>query len=576
VIDLASGLGLRASGFGLLTAGLLVAAAAAQAPVRPTGAGASPQLPPRDTVAATGKGILRGRVTRLDNGQPLRRVLVTIAAPGLSQTELPSVLTDTSGRFELAGLPAARYTLTASRDGFVTLQYGQRRPNQPGQPINLTAGAKLEGVDLALPRGGAVTGWIFDEDGEPVANATVELLRQRYVGGRPQLSPSVATPDVTDDRGAFRVYGIPPGAYYVSATKSAAASGSGRGGPPRFQEALAATATFYPGTSSPEAARQITVGLGEEVAGISYSLVPSTPAAILLTIRTPDGQLAPATTQVMFRRTSATSSVGGSARPGPDGSFRWTDLPPGEYAIQAVAWTAAGSSGETAAARVMLDGIDAKVDLILQKADTVRGRITFDADAAVTSLRPDQVRVRPVAVDPLEPASAGTPRTNADWTFETDVTQGARLLRVSVPTGWALKSVRADGVDVTDTPLLFNGKDVGGIEILVTDKLTEVSGTIREAGGRVVTDASVVLLADDPAKWTVEGRFVAVVRPDQTGRFVHRGLPAARYIAIALDYLEPGEETNPETLRHLRSAGASFTLADRESKTLDLTLTNLP
>jgi hypothetical protein len=136
-------------------------------------------------------------------------------------------------------------------------------------------------------------------------------------------------------------------------------------------------------------------------------------------------------------------------------------------------------------------------------------------------------------------------------------------------------SVRLGDADITNTPLVFTGRDIEGIEIRVTNRVADVSGVIRDARGELVTDATVVLFADDSARWGFDTRYVAVARPNQNGIFTHRGLPPARYVAVALDYLEPGEETNPETLRRLLNAGTTFTLSG-ESKTLDLTLSSLP
>jgi hypothetical protein len=85
-----------------------------------------------------------------------------------------------------------------------------------------------------------------------------------------------------------------------------------------------------------------------------------------------------------------------------------------------------------------------------------------------------------------------------------------------------------------------------------------------------------VVLADDPAKWTPDTRFVAVVRPDQRGQFRHRGLPPARYVAVALEYLEPGEETRSDLLARLRELGRPFTLEDGEATTLELSLSKMP
>lgn len=549
------------------------AAALAQAPPPPQPAPATSQ-PPRDQPrAVTGTGILRGRVTRLDNGQPLRRVLIIVSATGLS-LDLPPTLTDGNGRFELTGLPAASYTLTASKDGFVTLQYGQRRPNQPGQPIELPTAATLEGVDLALPRGGVVTGRVLNAEGVPVRNAIVQVLRRRFVYGQRQLAPNVVMPDITDDRGEFRIYGIPPGTYYISTTTADPIRSPRPSGGEDGTIRLGSTTTFYPGTPSLEAAQQVTVGLAQEVAGISFTLAPSSPASIAVTVQTSEGQPAPQTTRIWLNRPML---VGPSPLPGEalGGSRTWTNLPPGEYLVTALVMP----SGESASARVALDGVDATVALTLQKPDTARGRVTFDEGVAPASLRPADIRLLALPPDPARTAGcclmASPPVLRTDWTFEMTMAQGAWLIHPNLPSGWAVTSVRLGDADITNTPLVFTGRDIEGIEIRVTNRVADVSGVIRDARGELVTDATVVLFADDSARWGFDTRYVAVARPNQNGIFTHRGLPPARYVAVALDYLEPGEETNPETLRRLLNAGTTFTLSG-ESKTLDLTLSSLP
>jgi hypothetical protein len=226
---------------------------------------------------------------------------------------------------------------------------------------------------------------------------------------------------------------------------------------------------------------------------------------------------------------------------------------------------------------VTLDGVDAKVALPLIKGGSVRGRITLDADDGSQPPQPENIRISAVSTDPSETTTISLPTPpKADRTFETVLTPGTRLLRPSVPRGWVTKSIRAGDLDITDTPLALNGRDLDGIEIVLTNRLTDVTGTITDASGRQTGDASVVLFADDASKWDHQTRFVAVVRPNQNGRFTQRGLPPARYVAVALDHLEPGEETNPETLKRLQGLGVRFTLDDREPKTLALTLTNLP
>src|SRR3954466_11894399 len=158
----------------LLVALAVVVGAQQQPSPRP---GQSPGQPARDTSAQPKDappppgGRISGRVLAADNGRPVKRARVFATA-----AELPGgrgMLTDDSGVFDLTELPAGRYTLPVSKSGFVALSYGQRRPLQAGTPLQLGDGQQLKGVDFRLPRGGVITGRIVDEEGEPLAGATV-------------------------------------------------------------------------------------------------------------------------------------------------------------------------------------------------------------------------------------------------------------------------------------------------------------------------------------------------------------------------------------------------------------------
>ena len=141
------------------------------------------------------------------------------------------------------------------------------------------------------------------------------------------------------------------------------------------------------------------------------------------------------------------------------------------------------------------------------------------------------------------------------------------------PSGWMTKAVRHNGVDVTDTGLEFRpNEDVGGIEIELTNQPSNVSGLVTTSRGEQSKDYTVVVFAQDPQKWGFMSRYVATGRPDQDGRFQIRNLPAGSYYAIALEYLEQGEQTDPEVLERLRDRGTLFSLNEGESKTLDLKL----
>src|SRR5205085_1817725 len=72
-------------------------------------------------------------------------------------------------------------------------------------------------VDIALPRGSAVSGRILDEFGEPVADASVSAMRREYASGKRRLVQSGRN-SLTNDLGQFRLFGLPPGEYYISVT----------------------------------------------------------------------------------------------------------------------------------------------------------------------------------------------------------------------------------------------------------------------------------------------------------------------------------------------------------------------
>lgn len=507
--------------------------------------------------------IVRGRVTTLDGRQPLSRVYIEVQSVGEPRSGA-SATTNGDGEYEVKDLPAGRYLITASKAGFLSLRYGQRRPREPGRVVVLQAAQAVENIDFALAPGGVVEGIVVDERGEPVANAAVEVWRERYREGFPELTSATRGSDNTDDRGHFRVYGIEPGTYLLTGVAARTMSMIDR-----FTGEETVT-VFYPGTLTAAEAEPIQVGPAQEVSGVRLTIVRGRVASLRGVVRMSTGQVAAAVSVTLAQSPfvgdmKATTT----AR---DGSYAFTNLSPGTY------WLTARSGirdPEVADASVSMDGADVSVPLTLRRGHALRGRIRFDPDAQAESLRPATVQLRAFADAPRD-ILVRTPvaQAHGDWTFEIPGLVGQRRLGVDLPDGWTVQSVLRAGTDITDSAIDFTGQDVNDVVITLTQRLTTVSGTVQD-GDRQVRDATVLVFADDLQRWHPRSRFVRRAQLNDAGQYVVRGLPAGAYRAVALDYLEEGQESNPGTLQRLRLSGATFTLEDGGAHRMPLPLSHV-
>ncbi len=561
--------------FAGITGAIVVARAATAAP--PQGTTQIQQrpgmpIPPRDprNEPKTGTAVIRGRVVSADGGQPLRRVQIRASAPEARLNRLTS--TDAEGRYELKELPTGRYTLLASKGGYVSMQYGQRRPIEPGKQIELTDGQALEKIDFALPRAGVITGRIVDEFGEPIAEAMVQAMRYQYIEGRRRLLPA-GRAGQTNDIGQFRIFGLSPGDYYVSAgVRTMSPFGDS-------DDTSGYAPTYYPGTADVAQAQRLMVTVGQEVMNVDFALTPVKTARISGTAQDSEGKpLTGAFLQVTQRQRGEFgimmfSASGTQVRP--DGSFTISNVSPGEYIIVA---RSGGDplDAEFASVPVTVAGEDITgVTITTTRGATMTGTIVMENGDA-PSFRASEARLfaTPSDFDMMPMAGSGPPRVKDDWTFEMRGLSGSRLIRFNGPPGWTLKAVIVDGVDTIDAPIEFKGaEELAGVQIVVTNRATEISGRVTDDRGRTAAEYTVIVFAEDSARWKPQTRYVTTGRPDQEGRYRIRGLPRETYLAIALDSVQQGEWADPEFLERLRARATRIALGDGETKALDLKLT---
>jgi hypothetical protein len=522
----------------------------------------------------TGTARLSGRVTALDTGRPIRRAVVRVTGQELRDGK--SVSTDAEGRWELRDLPAGRFNLNVTKGGFVSLSYGQKRPFEPGRPLEVANGQVIEKLDIALPRGSAVNGRVVDEFGDPVANVRVAAMRYSYMGGQRRLS-ATSRDDMTDDLGNYRLHGLPPGDYYLSA-QSTSFTFLGTS-----EDRTGYGQTFYPGTLNIAEAQRVSLSVGQEAQNIVIPLNPTRIVTLSGTAMSSEGK--PVTTgMLMLRSAAANAPFAVSPTLVRDGAWTMSGVVPGEYVLTlqylpnleqvALTGTSRGIQNTEHVSMPITVGNSDMTGLTLTTSPggIARGVIRFEGGKPPATTTGTTV-MAPDPVESMTPMFSGGMVTN-DWAFEARGLSGRRILRVAgLSAPWSLKSIMHDGRDITDSGIeVAPGQEVNDIEIVMTANAAELSGTVQNAKGAVLDDYVVVLFPPETEKMGFQSRHVKVARPDQTGRFTIKGVPAHSYLAVALEYLEPGEESNPEFLERMKSLATSVRVTEGEKKSVTLKL----
>ncbi|MGE3188412.1 MAG: carboxypeptidase-like regulatory domain-containing protein [Vicinamibacterales bacterium] len=463
--------------------------------------------------APKGTATLRGVVIAADTGSPVRRAQVRAFAPGVRGGRLAT--TDEQGRFEIRELVAGRYTLTAGKGGFVSLQYGQRRPSEQGTPIDVADDETIDKLVIALPRGSVLAGRITDEFGEPVTDAVVTALRYGYVGGTRRILPG-GRGDTTDDRGEFRLFGLQPGDYYVSAAFRV------RGGEVTDPagESTGYAPTYYPGTSNVAEAQRVSVGVGQEMTSVSFALVATRLVKVSGSVVSSQG--VPGSGVVAL--TPADGGTGlrmemNAGRVDQAGQFEIDNVAPGRYLLQTRAGMGGGGrggglrgGGEFGRMEIAVGNDDLRgVVIVTAPGARLAGRVvtdtgeppSFPAQQAIVAAQSGDVSPNPFG------GGIGGAGVNGDWTFELSNLFDPKYFRMRLPRGWTLDAVYLDGADVTDTPVtLPPGQARGGLEIVISEKVSTLTGLVKDDRGNPVLDATIVVFPDDEALWMFQSRFI--------------------------------------------------------------------
>ena len=271
-----------------------------------------------------------------------------------------SVSTNSDGRYEIRDLPPGEYSLRAERGGYLTLAYGQRRPGEPGKPLELAEGQTAKAIDFALPRVGVISGRVVDEDRRADRKAsTCGRCNSGTTRARASSSRSAASTAMRRRTTAGSIASsLPPGDFVVMG--QIRETWPLEGDPTQM---FGYPPSFYPGVIAPAEAQRIKVGVGQEVGNIDFALVPARTSRVSGTVVNAAG------TPVAGESVTLSQEVGGpemtsifpssnTAQTGPDGRFSVNNVQAGEYLLAVRTAAANDQPAQEARQMIQVAGID--------------------------------------------------------------------------------------------------------------------------------------------------------------------------------------------------------------------------
>ncbi len=339
--------------------------------------------PERTQTSGTISGRVVGQGGEAMNGATAFAVPIGI----LGQTR--SVAVDRNGSFKFDGLDAGVYVISAALPGFTSPVIHPDQPRRYSHPG--------DSVTLTLIRGGVINGTVTTDTNLPVVAAAVRAFRIKDVNG--QREPAALQPRErqTDDRGVYRIYGLPPGIYLISA------GGQGRsfGGPPGAYDS---DVPVYAPSSTRDTAMEVLVNSGEEItADIQYHSenghAVSGTVAGLSQASANALSVASGTVSLTDLRTHAVvMSAGSSSVTG--NTFAFYGAPNGEYEIVAQQFLPSRDTLVSEPRRITVQGTDVTgIGLSLAPLGSISGRVVIESNPPADCVQRRGTALAEVVID---------------------------------------------------------------------------------------------------------------------------------------------------------------------------------
>jgi len=526
---------------------------------------------------------IEGIVTKDPSGEPVKKALIELIAEDQTTAGDYTAVSGTDGAFKIEGILPGRYRLFAERTGF--LEFEKHHPRSEGRVLTLGEGQELKGLQIRLQAAAVVRGRVTDEDGDPMLNAQVSVMRQTFAGGHNRFEQVGS--ERTNDLGEYRIASLPAGNYFVSVSPPPdfknLIENSGAAAALRDSKAvdskpdkptLSYQTTYYPGTPDRSQASAIPLHPGDDFP-VNFSLTPGP----TLSIRGSVINLPPRSTAVIMLQSRDFNLVLNGAEMHKDGSFEIRDVAPGAYTL--LASVENGPMPMMAKQSLQVAGSSVEgLRLSPQPGGSIRGRLRFESKGTVARFDPTQIFLALQSADGDDTA-LGTFGMGDGFSHLTHVSADGSFEWKNVPPGtfyiqfidgtssgdWYLKSVLAGGRDVNESGLTVDGGAVA-LDVLVSSNGAAAEGLATDEKGQPVVNAAIVAIPE-PKLRAREDRYFKTAT-DQSGRFSLRGVLPGSYTLYAWENVDGESYLDPNFLKNYQGLGSALHLGEGERKTVQL------
>jgi hypothetical protein len=587
----------------LLVFSLFIAAAAAQS--INSGANPAQSANPTQPGDPPKKARLEGSVVSLTS-EAIPRATLRLQGTPSQAGQLATGMTataDDAGKFVFQEVPpGANYQLTVQRPGYIPARYGARSTNAPGAPLSLGEGQILKGLTITMTPQGVISGKVTDRNNDPIQGALVLAMRSGYQRGVRMLVPGSTSQ--TNDQGEFRIPNLAPGRYYLAVADRRGGDTAANGAAP----AEGNVTTFYPNATDAQGAVPLNVTPGSELRGIDVKmrggrLFSVRGKAVNLNTGAPAGGLiinAIAKQQDTAQPLGILAQLtGGNAQSATDGTFEMRNLTSGSWNLHAVGGVSVnGAATPKLSGQVNVQVGDTDVTGVLLQLGTgvtVTGSVRLedgDIKTVFPTLSQSGANVGQVIVADAgglillggRPAvslseivlSGGAPppgQLNEDGTFKIEgINFGKFALNMNqLPQGYYVKSVRFGGTDVTHAALDFTSGAGGSLDILLSNKSSDISGSVRSEKNDSVTGLMIALWTKDPELGSATNG-VKTAYTDQNGSFQFKSLAPGEYYVAAWEDADAQQVQNRDLLAMFSDNDAKIKLGEGSKQSTEAKL----